>query len=102
AVLEALHNHPERGADDESLWEREFERQLFLWAAEKVRGGFAENNWQAFWQTAVEDRSARDVAAALHMSVGAVYTAKSRVLERIRKEIEQARENDRLAPDEGI
>jgi RNA polymerase sigma-70 factor (ECF subfamily) len=43
--------------------------------------------WQAFWQTAVEDCPAAQVAQALAMSVGAVYTAKSRVLERIKQEI---------------
>jgi RNA polymerase sigma-70 factor (ECF subfamily) len=58
--------------DDEGLWDREYERQLFLWAAERVRGRFEESSWQAFWQTAVEGRSAPEAARDLGMTVGAV------------------------------
>jgi DNA-directed RNA polymerase specialized sigma24 family protein len=36
----------------------------------------------------VEDRSPQDVAAELEMSVEAVYQAKSRVLRRLRRELE--------------
>ena len=31
---------------------------LFRWAADEVEGEFAPTTWQAFWQTAVEGRSA--------------------------------------------
>src|SRR5262249_4707405 len=80
---------PGREEDEAALWDREYERQLFLWAAERVRGCFTERSWQAFWRTAVEANDARETAAALGMSVGAVYTAKSRILDRVRKEIQQ-------------
>jgi RNA polymerase sigma-70 factor (ECF subfamily) len=70
-------------------WDREYERRLFAWAAERVRGGFAEPTWQAFWRTAVEGQKPRDVAAGLGLSVGAVYVARSRVLARLRKEIDE-------------
>jgi RNA polymerase sigma-70 factor (ECF subfamily) len=74
---------------DAALWEQEYEQRLFAWAAEQVRGGFQDSTWQAFWQTAVEGRSPRAVAQALGMSVGAVYIAKSRVLARLREQIQQ-------------
>lgn len=53
---------------------------------ELVRAEFETRTWQAFWLTAVESRSAADVAQELGMSLGAVYVAKSRVLARIRQE----------------
>lgn len=56
-------------------------------ALEMIRGEFESRTWQAFWQTAVEGRAAKDVAADLGMSGGAVRVAKSRVLHRLRVEL---------------
>src|SRR5262249_52808416 len=74
-------------ARESAFWDREYERRLFTWAAERVRGDFEETTWQAFWRTAVEGQPARAAAETLGMSVGAIYIAKSRVLARLRKEI---------------
>jgi RNA polymerase sigma-70 factor (ECF subfamily) len=76
-------------AEESALWDREYERRLFSWAAERVRGEFQPATWQAFWQTAVEGKGAREAGAALGLSVGAVYVAKSRVLARLREEVRQ-------------
>ena len=80
--------------EEEDLWEREHERRLFLWAAEQVRGRFEEATWQAFWRTAVEGQSPREVGQALGMSLGSVYTARSRVLGRLRKAIQEVQEDE--------
>ena len=81
--------------DDEAArwWDEEYRRQQFLWAAARVRCEFQEATWQAFWLTATEGKSAAEAGAALGMTVGAVYTAKSRVLDRIKKEIELVEED---------
>ena len=55
-------------------------------ALQLIQSEFEETTWKAFWQTAVEDRLAADVAADLGMSLAAVYKAKSRVLHRVREE----------------
>jgi RNA polymerase sigma-70 factor (ECF subfamily) len=89
---QALENLPAR--EEEDLWEREYEQRMFLWAAEQVRGRFEEATWQAFWRTAVEGQSPREVAGALGLSVGAVYTARSRVLDRLRKAIQEVQEDE--------
>lgn len=76
--------------DEESvLFEAEYRRGLLAWAAERVRGSFSKAVWQAFWQTGVEGRPVAEVAKSLGMSVGTVYQYKSRVVVRIRREIEQ-------------
>ena len=49
---------------------------------------FEEKTWQAFWKTAVDHRPPADVAADLGISVAAVYKAKSRVLRRLRQELD--------------
>lgn len=70
--------------DEDEEWDREYKRQLFFWAAEKIRGEFQHATWQAFWQTAVESRPGKQVAENLGMSLGAVYIAKSRAVSRLR------------------
>ncbi len=67
--------------------ERVAERRLFDRALESIRDEFEERTWQAFWLTAVDGGSAKDVATELGMSSGAVRVAKSRVLQRLREEL---------------
>lgn len=70
-----------------SLTEEKGERGLVARALELVRPEFTERTWQAFWRTAIEGRSAPEVADELSMSAGAVRVAKSRVLQRLREEL---------------
>jgi len=85
--LEAV---PDRGDDsEEAEWDRAFRQSQFDWAVAQIRSEFQEATWQAFLRT-LGGSSAQVVAAELGMSVGAVYTARSRVLARLRKQIEQA------------
>jgi RNA polymerase sigma-70 factor (ECF subfamily) len=44
--------------------------------------------WQACWEFVVRDRPAAAVAAELGITVNAVYLAKSRVLRRLREELQ--------------
>jgi RNA polymerase sigma-70 factor (ECF subfamily) len=82
----------EQAAPEEDQWEADYQRQLFSWAVERIRSEFQEKTWLAFWGTAVEGQSGKDVAAKLEMTVAAVYLAKGRVLARLKKEIEQVRD----------
>ena len=70
-------------------FETAYRRRLFHWAAEQVRDEFTAKTWQAFWQTAVENRPVAEVAAELSLSVGAVYISRSRVMARLRTSIEK-------------
>lgn len=81
---EMLAQTPEDQADEE-MWTQSHQWRLFHWAAEKVKSGFQEASWQAFWRTSVDNAPAADVAAELGLSLGAVYIAKSRVLAKIRE-----------------
>ncbi|QDS97447.1 RNA polymerase sigma factor [Adhaeretor mobilis] len=53
-----------------------------------VKAEFESNTWQAFLLTTVEQMSPADVAGKLGISVNAVYKAKSRVLRRLREELD--------------
>jgi RNA polymerase sigma-70 factor (ECF subfamily) len=87
SARERLARHPAPPAGDEPAPDDEAERGLFARALDLIRGEFAERTWAAFWQTAVEGRAPRDVAADLSMSPGAVRVAKCRVLHRLREEL---------------
>lgn len=87
-VVRDLVHAAEDPIDDQATWEREHQQQLFSWAVEKVRSEFRETTWQAFWETAVANRSPESVAKQLGITAGAVYVAKSRVTSRIRRLIE--------------
>jgi RNA polymerase sigma-70 factor (ECF subfamily) len=79
-------------AGEPAEWDREHERRLFAWAAERVRGDFQDSTWRAFWLTAVEGRSGKEAAAELGLTVAAVYLARSRVLARLKEEVRQLQE----------
>ncbi len=73
----------------EADWELEYQRRLSAKAMERVKHEFQPATWQAFLGTAVEGRPAQEVGAALKMTSGAVYVAKSRVLARLRDEVQK-------------
>jgi RNA polymerase sigma-70 factor (ECF subfamily) len=54
-----------------------------------IKNEFQRATWDAFIQTAVEGRTPAQVAGRVGLSVGAVYVAKSRVIARLRQEIER-------------
>lgn len=87
-IMALLEAQPAVDPEASVLFDVEYRRRLFAWAAERVRGEVHESTWQAFWLTGVEDQNVASVAKALGLSPGAVYVARSRVMARLRKEIE--------------
>lgn len=58
---------------------------VFRAAVDLIGAEFEASTARAFWLTTVEDRAPDEVAAALGVSINAVYKAKSRVLRRLRE-----------------
>ena len=88
-VRELLEQVPAPDSAETALFDAEYRRRLFHWAAEQVRGEFRDSTWKAFWLTAVEGQSPDAAARAVGISVGAVYIARSRVMARLRAVIEE-------------
>jgi RNA polymerase sigma factor (sigma-70 family) len=65
----------------------EYRKEAILFAASRIRQQVDAVTWQAFWKTAVEGNDCKSVASELHIQVGSVYAAKSRVLRRVRDQI---------------
>jgi RNA polymerase sigma-70 factor (ECF subfamily) len=78
----------------EKDWQIEWEDRLFAWASAKVRQEVQDLTWQAFWKTAIEGQSGKQVAACLGLSVSAVYNARSRVRARLRELIKTVQEQE--------
>jgi RNA polymerase sigma factor (sigma-70 family) len=83
----ALNEKPE-STDDSATWELEYQRRLAQIAMDRIRGEFQDNTWRAFVLTAVEGIAATEAASQVKMSPGAIYVAKSRILARLKVEIE--------------
>lgn len=66
-----------------------------------IEADFEPHTWQAFWRVAVEGQYPADVAADLKISVNAVYLAKSRILRRLRDELELQGQDSREQSREG-
>jgi RNA polymerase sigma-70 factor (ECF subfamily) len=74
--------------DTEAISETEYREYLVRRALEVMRSEFQPTTWKAFWECATSKRSAAEVAAELDISIDSVYAAKSRVLRRLRRELE--------------
>jgi RNA polymerase sigma factor (sigma-70 family) len=88
-----LESQPD-GNDGSDDWEMEYQRRLAAIAMERIRGEFQENTWQAFRLTAIEGVAAAEAAKQVGMSPGAIYVAKSRVLARLKEEVDVLRRQE--------
>src|SRR5262245_11030376 len=91
-----LDSHPDGrdGSDGSDAWDLEYQRRVAALAMDRIKSEFQASTWQAFWLTAVEAVAAADAAKQLRMSPGAIYVAKSRVLARLKVEVEALRQQE--------
>lgn len=86
---ELLAQQPAADGADSRLLITECRREIFQWAARQIRDEFQADTWDAFWQTAIEGRNVNDVARLLGKTSGAVYTARSHVMRRLKQKVLQ-------------
>lgn len=80
---------PDNSPDAASVWdEQEYRRHLVGRALELMQHDFQPTTWQACWRHVVEGKSAIEVGRELGITANAVYLAKSRVLRRLRGELD--------------
>ena len=70
------------------LWDREHDEFVVGRALRAVEGDFAPATWRAFRLQAIDGRGAADAAAETGLTLNAVILAKSRVLKRLRAELQ--------------
>ena len=72
----------------ELFTDQEYQQFLVRRALEVMQTEFQHTTWQACWDQVVEGDSASAVAQRLNISENAAYLAKSRVLRKLRQELE--------------
>jgi RNA polymerase sigma-70 factor (ECF subfamily) len=82
---------PSEGEENETDNAREAEeiRHLLRGALEQIRAQVLPQTWQAFWKVVVEGKTPEEVGEELGMRPGTVRVAKSRVLARLRSELDE-------------
>lgn len=94
SVEELLREAVDRDGATTELIETELRRELYLQAANRVKVEFRPDSWQAFELSVAGDLTTEQIAAALGKSVGAIYTARSRIMFRLREVISELGEQD--------
>jgi RNA polymerase sigma-70 factor (ECF subfamily) len=96
--LEALPEAPAASsADGEPVSERAL---LVRRALELLRSEVQPRTWEAVWRVTVEGQAPAEVAAALGMTAGAVHTAKSRILARLRELLTDVLSDEPAGPED--
>jgi RNA polymerase sigma-70 factor (ECF subfamily) len=74
--------------EDDLLAEAQYRCHIAKQTLKLLKADFKDSTWQAGWMQIVEKRPAADVAKELGISLNAVYLAKSRLLARLRHELQ--------------
>jgi RNA polymerase sigma-70 factor (ECF subfamily) len=78
---------PDPGDGPEDANAPDQQQALLRRALAQLEGEFEPPTWQAFWRVTALEQAPAEVAAALGLSLNAVYKAKARVLGRLRREL---------------
>ena len=73
------------GSSLSKAWDIEHQRAVFQYLIQMVKPTFSEETWKAFFDTSILSRTTNEVAEEIGTTVGAVHTAKSRVLAEMRR-----------------
>jgi RNA polymerase sigma factor (sigma-70 family) len=84
-----LDQHADKNGDLAADWEADYQRTMAAHAMDRVKIEFQPATWNAFTLTALDGLTPSETAQRVGLSVGAVYVAKSRVIARLRQEIER-------------
>ena len=75
-------------AEAEDFWESEYRHQVIHAALDLMRTEFQPATWEACKRYILQDESPDQLAAELGVSVWTIYSAKSRVVKRLRQELD--------------
>jgi len=92
-MLNLLAEQPEIAKDVEQELATEAMREQYLRAAAVVKTDVDGDTWRAFELTVVRGQSCDEAAALLGKSVGAVYAARSRIMRRLREQVQRLQES---------
>lgn len=94
AIEDLLRDVVDPDVETTGLIESEVHKELYRQAARIVSTEFRADSWKAFEMSVAGESTIEEVALKLGKSVGAVYTARSRIMFRLREVIKELGEMD--------
>jgi RNA polymerase sigma-70 factor, ECF subfamily len=94
SVQEFLLEQPSDDPQADAQIELEYRRELYLRAARIVRQDVEPDTWRAFELTVIEERSINEASIELDKPVGTIYAARSRIMRRLRKAVQELEQAD--------
>ncbi len=88
-MQDVLERQDEKGNDLSRAIELEHRRELFLRAASSVKTEVSADSWQVFQLTVIEGCAIEEAASRTNKSVGAAYAARGRVMNRLRRIVDE-------------
>lgn len=85
-ALEAVGQLEDPDSEPSRVWDHEHDRHVLRSLLQSVEPEFEPSTFQAFRLVAIDGASGAEAARKLGLSISAIYTAKSRVLRRIRQQ----------------
>lgn len=94
SLLDLLNEQPQPCDETERQLELEYQRELFLQAADAVKANVRPETWQAFEMTVIDGHTIEAAAHELGKSIGTIYLARSRVMRRLREAIREIEDTE--------
>jgi RNA polymerase sigma-70 factor, ECF subfamily len=88
SALMRLTEEPDATEESQTLT-LHYRREIFREAASQIRVEFQSETWTAFWRTVVDAEPIDHVAKELGRSRGNIYTARSRVMARLKQKVQE-------------
>jgi RNA polymerase sigma-70 factor (ECF subfamily) len=89
APQQDLHEIQEPSLQESQEFHFAFRKHLFMVVAKVVQHQVHPQTWAAFWKTEIEHMDVVEASKELSMTRGAIYVARSRVIAKLRKEIQK-------------
>ncbi len=89
---DVLNSHPDKDSLLEQAWENEWQGHLLSQAMDILRNKLEPITFQAFELHVISEKSAKEVALFLNISINMVYVAKSRSVKKLRSIIRELQE----------
>jgi RNA polymerase sigma-70 factor (ECF subfamily) len=93
-VQDLLNQQPAASPDLEQELRLESMRERYLRAAANVQNDVSPETWRAFQLSVVEQVPCEEVASVVNKSIGTVYAARSRVIRRLREEVQRLEQSE--------
>ena len=84
-----LNQIKEPSLEESDAFHMEYRKQMFSVVAKSVQSQVAPKTWAVFWKTEIERTDVDATAKELDMTRGAIYVARSRVIAKLRSEVQK-------------